>query len=282
LATSRGISSRDDHEGHNLDHEEDMDLNRHLAVVSRFRALVIGGFVVAVLLAFAATVRVQASPLSLSWRQQQTWASTQTMLVTLPGTPFGAIPTNPSDPNPLSLTNLPTFYAQLANSESVKALVLRGGPLGGAYLAYQVTNSVAGANVSLPFLAIDGYASTPAQAILIAQRVSTAFQGYLHTNQVESRTPPSARVLLEVTSPAEKATLVKGRGITAPAVVFLAVMLATLGLAYLLENLRPRPSVGTVAVAFGRDGLTEASRVEASPSVSESPSKAGGLRGHRG
>ena len=64
---------------------------------------------------------------------------------------------------------------------------------------------------------------------------------HVERNQRAANTPTSQRVLVqEVQSPLPSlATLVGKRGKTLPIIVFLAVMIATLGLVFVLENMRP-------------------------------------------
>jgi hypothetical protein len=235
-----------------------MDLRHHKDVITRFKWLIFGGFVLAVLLIFVYMVRVQLNPFALSWRQSETWRSTQTMLVTTPNISVAALPSNPADPNAFSLGNLPVFYSQLATSDAVKSLILRSGPINGYYDSYQVVDGSSGSPVPLPFIAIDGYATSQTQAIDFARRVSAALQSYLRSDQVASNTPRSSRVTLDVTNAARKATLVKGRSKSVPIALFLAVMAAAVALAYILENLRPRVELGAVVGTVGHDTAAEA------------------------
>jgi hypothetical protein len=228
-----------------------MNLRLHFAVISRFRVLVLGGLVVGVGLAFLSLVRVSPTNMKLTWRQSETWRSTETMLLTRAGTPFGAVPLGDSVPNVMNLSNVPVFYSQLVNSEAVRAVVLKGGPLNGRYLAYPVVTSTNGVGVSLPFMSIDGYAATPAQAKRIARRVFVAFQYFLRRDQIAANAPAAERIVLQVTTPANQAVLAQGRRLTVPIVLFLAVMAATLALAYILENLRPRAEVVPVSLTPG-------------------------------
>jgi len=69
--------------------------------------------------------------------------------------------------------------------------------------------------------------------------VAQTLQTYLKQTEVASNTPLNQRVGVQITLKATKATLVQGRRMTVPIVLFLAVLIATLALAYVLENLRP-------------------------------------------
>jgi hypothetical protein len=62
----------------------------------------------------------------------------------------------------------------------------------------------------------------------------------IYRQQAQADIPDKQRVVLQVFSAARNATVVSGRKKTLPIVIFLSVLLATIGLAFVLENLRPR------------------------------------------
>ena len=82
-----------------------MDLNLYFRVLRRFRVLVGVGFVLALVLAMLAFVRVGFSEgsLDVTYRQSEVWASTSTVFVTQAGFPLGratfdeVIPVEPTD-----------------------------------------------------------------------------------------------------------------------------------------------------------------------------------------
>jgi hypothetical protein len=75
---------------------------------------------------------------------------------------------------------------------------------------------------------------------MLARRSSAALRGYLEEQQAANQVPDSDRVVLEEVLQARKAGIYQPRSKTMPIVIFLAVGFATMGLAFLLENLRPR------------------------------------------
>ena len=230
-----------------------MDLRLYFLVISRFRYLVVTGLFLACVLAFYSVFHVSFAHVSfvhgpkISYRQSQTYLSEERLyLDTQGGVPFrtttakidpktGNIYYPPNLVPPSALGSTAVLYAQLVNSDVLKRLV---GKLPGAFLAYPLTTT-GNSPVNLPFLAIDGYGTTPEKAILVANRVSQAFISYVTQNQQASNVPQSQRVLLTVTTKAAKAKVFTGRHYTVPVVVFLVVLIATLGLAFILENLRP-------------------------------------------
>ena len=92
----------------------------------------------------------------------------------------------------------------------------------------------------LPLIDVMAIANSPDGAIGArgAER-DRARQSYLQTEQAANNVPPSDRVVVQNVAEPKKAKVYSPRSKTMPIVVFLAVMLATIGLAFLLENLRP-------------------------------------------
>src|SRR5439155_14146343 len=80
----------------------------------------------------------------------------------------------------------------------------------------------------------------PADAIQLANDGSQVLSQYIVEQQKANAIPPSRRVQIQVLSSARKAVLATGRKKTTPIVVFLTVLLAAVGLTFILENLRPQ------------------------------------------
>jgi cytoskeleton protein RodZ len=237
-----------------------LDLRTFFRVIRRFWPLVAVGAVLAVALSFISFFRVDITGKPhVTYRQHETWKGTEVLLLTQRGFPWGRtiypyriskktglqIPAAPfADPG--RFTSLAVFYAQLANSDAVRALVAKAGRLGGTYSASPVVKSVGGGPGTqpitqlVPLIQIDGFARTPPQALGIARRVSQALRSYLERRQTGAGIPAKQRIVVQVLSTARKATLARGRRLTIPLIAFLGTLIATLGLAFVLENLRPR------------------------------------------
>jgi len=226
-----------------------MDLRMYFRVISRFRYLVFAGLTLACVLTFFSVFHVSfAHGMKISYRQSQTFVSEEQLyLNTQGGVPFrtstattdpktGAVIYPPNLVPPSSLGSTAILYAQLANSDLLKRLVPN---LPGIFLAYPVSIIVNSSSTSLPFVAFDGYSTSPEKAVVVANRVSQAFISYVTQIQQAQKVPLSRRVLLDVSTKATTAKISKGRHYTAPIIVFLVVLIATLGLAFILENLRP-------------------------------------------
>jgi capsular polysaccharide biosynthesis protein len=211
-----------------------------MRVLWRFRFLVLLGLLLAVLLSFLsfASVSFKGGSLKVAYREKATWQAKSTLLITERGFPAGARISGVEDPSRFS--GLAVLYAQLAGSDAVQRIVLQRGPLKGRLTAAPVADYTTGVAASLPIVAILGEASSPAQAKRIARRGTEAFLAYMRARQQAADIPQQQRVLIQALNRPEKAEPVSGRRKTRPVIVFVAVMIAFLGLAFILENMRPR------------------------------------------
>jgi hypothetical protein len=206
-----------------------MDLRLYLRVVSRFRYLVIAGLVLAVALAFLAMFRV--GPNGISYRSQKTFRASETLLIT----------SNDPNADPNAGGAVAPLYAQFANSGIVRALIVEGEPVQGSYVAFPIVNGSA----TLPILEIDATGPTGPGASMLATRASKALGAYLAKWQQQKQIPEVRRNQLQRLS-APRAVVAKGRSLTVPIVVFLGVLVVTLGIAFILENLKPRPPASPI------------------------------------
>lgn len=251
-----------------------MDLQLHLRVLWRFRALILCGLLIAMGLALLSFVRVEFSggqPV-LKYRQAELWESSAIVFVTERGFPLGQLSPQlelkPADPrrNPEPfvprfadtgrLASLATMYSYFADSDEMREVVEREGPLPGGL---SITPVQAGDGSTLPLIRVSGVAQTPRAAAFTAERGTSALRTYLKEKQVEGQVPNDQRVLLSILREADptRAELVAPRKKTRPIVVFLTVMLAFFGLAFVLENLRPRVRLVPEQVAQEVDTTSE-------------------------
>jgi hypothetical protein len=205
------------------------------------------GLVLALTLALATVAKVSFAhgSLSLSYRQQPTWQSTTQLLVTQKGAPwvrsvYATTPTpgtgtsRPSNfvgADPGRLISLAIIYAHLINGKQIQQTVPPGASLGASSVTDPLTQS------PLPLIAVTGLASTPAEAARVSQAGADRFRSYIRDQQASAGVSLSQRVVLQVVS--TQAQLVAGRKKTLAIVAFLAVMIATVGFVFVLENLRP-------------------------------------------
>ncbi len=224
-----------------------MDFRLYARVLWRFRLLVACGFLLATVLATLSIVRISGD--GLSYRQTELFSSTARVGVTQTGFPWGRLfaqePTEDNQPqdlgipvaDPNRLNNLAVLYAELAMSDPVRRLVGQQGSLVGQIIA---TPLVRGDNrIMLPLIDLTAIADSRRGAMSLASRTAKALEAYVREQQAANEVPPADRVVIDEVVRPKGAEVYQPRSKTMPIVVFLAVMLATSGLAFLLENLRP-------------------------------------------
>lgn len=215
-----------------------MDLPIYLRVLWRFKVVVALGLLAACALAFLALVRVApgGSP-ALKWRKPNVYVSYSQLFVTQPGFPWGSL-TPPSSADAGRFTSLAIIFTQLANSDEVERIMLRQGPVNGTVQAATVLDPTQ--RSPLPLVKIAALADSPGDAVHLARRATSALLSYIHDQQAVNGIPDARRVLVQEVSHPETATIYQARKKTLGIAVFIAVLLATCGLAFVLENLRPR------------------------------------------
>jgi hypothetical protein len=222
-----------------------VDLQLYARVLWRFKLLIVLGLLLATALATLSLVRV--SPEGVKYRQAEVWSSTTRLGVTQKGFPWGRLLAQEPTPSetaerlgiPLAdqnrLTGLAVLYAELATSDPVRQLMRREGRILGSIV---VTPVIAG-NTPLPLIDVTAMASSGPLAVRLARRAAEAFETYMQQQQRQSKVPVSDRVVVQQLVRPQPPEIFRGRSKTLPVVVFLAVMFAVVGLAFLLENLRP-------------------------------------------
>jgi hypothetical protein len=220
-----------------------LDLELYLRVIWRFRVLVGLGFVLAVVLAVLTFARVSFAhgvP-KLTYRQAETYEADSILLVGQNQSSFGG--TNSA--NPSRFSGLATFYAQLVSSDTVQSLIARQLPASErrtvSVLAAASLPDPSVYNGVLPFIAIEGFAEHPDTAIDASLIGAHVFMRYIAAQQARAGVRADDRVLVDLVKRPTQVRVVVPRKKTGPIAVFLAVMIATLGGAFVLENLRPRP-----------------------------------------
>jgi capsular polysaccharide biosynthesis protein len=212
-----------------------MDLQQTFRVLWRFRVIVAVGLLLGIMLAFLAMVRVNlsASP-HFSYRAQPRYESTTTVSVKHQGEK-GLNGLNPDDLD--TLRNATTLFVPYAMGNAVMAALTKNGPIHGKLFAVQGTASDGS---TLPIIDLAADADTPAAALQLAKRHLAAFQTFLRNYQLGNGTPARRLLVLEPVSGPLPAKLVQGRKLTKPILIFTAILVLTCGLAFVLENMRPR------------------------------------------
>ena len=210
-----------------------MDLALYGRVLRRFWWLVLGGLTLAVALAILSVARVSSD--GLSYRSDEVWKSTTTLLLTRKGNTFAA---------PTTYSPLTDLYSQLANSDAVRRSMLKAG----AHKDWKITATPVAPTFNpgavLPVISLAGEAPTPREAVKATVLGRQAFLDYV------SRQKGSAGI--QVLQNATQPTLAVPRSKTLPIIVFLAMLSATIALAFILENVRPARA--TVSALDGEAG----------------------------
>jgi capsular polysaccharide biosynthesis protein len=216
-----------------------MDLRLFLGVLKRFRFVVIGGVIFAFLLAFMSIARVSfagGTP-HLIYRQPEIFAAQETLQITRQGQ------VQPNSNEVQQLAVLSDYYMRLANSDAVRRLFPEAvRKQRGLVVAAVVVSTVYGNAAPTNNLTITGEGPTPGLAIDRARAESAAFRAYVQQTQTAGNTPEDRRIVLQVLNRAAQGnvTVVQPRKKTVALMVFVAIIALTIGLALLLENLRPR------------------------------------------
>jgi hypothetical protein len=229
-----------------------MDMRLFGRVVWRFKILIACAFVLAFVLAILSMSQVSfKGGLSLRSRTPTFYKADALLFVTQHGFPWGyadqpyrsiagtATPV-PHGDQP-RLTNLAQVFAEYANSDSVAGVLRRRGLIGAVDAEPVTTNPNVGAP-TLPLIDISGTAASKAGAQALAQGATDALVAYVEEQAAAADIPISRRVMIQQLHRPKNVVVVQKPKKTVPILVFMTVMLAGVGLAFVLENLRPRPA----------------------------------------
>lgn len=218
-----------------------MDMQLYLRVLWRFRLLIAIGVLLAFAVAFLSFVRVtfEGGGPAFAYRQSEVWSSRGTLWVTSGDFAIGRLLTDePEAASPTAnFTSLAALYATLAQGDAVRQIVLQDGPLNAAVEVRPIQGSERNA---LPFISVEALSASPGGAVSAARRQVDAILEYVERQQDADNIPRDERVVLKILAEPRSAAVVSGRSYTRPIVILLTVLIAVVGLAFILENLRPR------------------------------------------
>jgi hypothetical protein len=227
-----------------------MDTALLMSVIGRHKLVITAGFVIALVLAFFSVAKVDPhrSPY-VSYRKAQQWASYSRILVAQPGFTVGstlagagAAAAQALDTKSAADSRMPalaTIYASFVTGDSVQKLIERHGPMRGELQAVALpVDPTGGGGGVLPVISIAALADSTQYALSLGNRATVALQEYIAQQQQANGVPPSERVQLIVLNKAGQLKLIKPRSKALPIAVFLVVMFAFVGFAFLLENRR--------------------------------------------
>jgi hypothetical protein len=220
-----------------------MDLAQHAAVLWRFRAVLVAGLALGIVLAVLAAFQLP----SFSPRGAETWTSESSLLITQAGAPefrtlvgeLGAA--TPSggpggvefdDPNRLSA--LASLYAQLATGDRVRSQ-LPDKPKPAQITAIALEGN---ASTQLPVVKLTTEAGSGPAAQNLNQHTVQALQKVVREEQSRNAIPADQRIRIEqINAPAEPVKTA-GRSHTASILALLLCVLGAVALAHLLAALR--------------------------------------------
>jgi hypothetical protein len=96
---------------------------------------------------------------------------------------------------------------------------------------------------SLPIVTLTATSPTGANAALLAQRATALLQTYVTRAEDAAATPAGQRVQLQVVQSGAPPKLASGHKLVIPIMVFLVVLAAFIGLAFVLENMHPEAAL---------------------------------------
>ena len=227
-----------------------MDLKLYARVLNRFRLLVATGVLLATILAFLSLVKVSSD--GLEYREQQLWSAELRLLVTQQGFPEGRLYAQTGQTpeelenddsrvpvaDPGRFNTLAILYAELATSDPVRRLMTRDRGPRGVVVATPLRDDQSG--VLLPLIDIRAISDSPRAAANLARDNANALNTFISGQQRANDVPLEDRVVVQTIVDPRRVSLFQPRSKTMGIVVFLAVMFATVGLAFILENTRPR------------------------------------------
>jgi hypothetical protein len=230
-----------------------MNLARHAAVIWRFRRISAAGLLLGIFLAVFASYTITTS--GLKQRGVSTYSSRSQLLVTQPGFPDGrpVLPTTQTidpatgkpiiDPtktdfaDPARFLTLADLYTkQLTSDDILHRLPARVSP---TQIVASPLPAVSGAPI-LPIIQLDTIGATPKAARQLNLDLGKALRQWLQENQAKNGIPPAKRVVIETMDSPEVGALTSGPSKTASVLALLLVLIATVALTHLLENLRTR------------------------------------------
>ena len=209
------------------------------------------GLTAAVALSFFSFAKLDLSSGSPNVKQRgkEQWASYSTIFVTQKGFPWGRVNGDPNAvapsqaqggfANPSRYIGLAAIFANLADSDQVRQVLRRSGPLYGKIEAAPLTALNDPTDV-LPLISIVAMADSAARAQALVGREARALTQYVAEEQDQNQIRDQNRIELQIVKEPTKAKLIAGPSKTLPILVFLVVMAVTCAFAFVLENLNPR------------------------------------------
>ena len=208
----------------------------------------------------------------LAYRNSETWIGASRVFVTEPGFPWGrrlvnppvqGTPTSRTESDPGRFTGLALLYSNLATTDPILRILRKSGPFKSKITAAPLLANADGD--TLPIIGISATGSTKEAANANTRRATNALITFIRQQQEANKIPDDDRVVLELIQSPKKAILLTGRPKVVPLVIFVGLMGLVIGLALLLENLRPRSSTEMRAQEGLASDLPISTKIRAEP-----------------
>jgi hypothetical protein len=241
-----------------------MNLARHVAVVWRFRRIVIAAGLLGIALAVLAAYKV--SPSGLERRGIESWSSESQILVTQPGCPECRVTLPPvaapgeagsSTPatrgeqtfaDPGRLASLAMLYSVLSNSDRVlQSLPEKPDRDQIEALPFDATGN---GTTFLPIIKLTTLAGSATAAEELNVHAYKAFRETLTADQRRNDIPVEQRIQLNVLKRPAAPILVSGPSLVPSVLALMLCLIAGLAAAHILESLRTRPSSEAFASSY--------------------------------
>jgi hypothetical protein len=233
-------------------------LERHLAVLWRYRLLTALGLLLGIALALMAAFQI--GPDGLERRGAEQWSSTSQIFVTQQGFGWGRAtlpiakapdatgneaagsPQTPEElegikfADPGRFTNLALLYSVISASDEVRGK-LPGPPAPEQIVAGPLDPTGKGDNF-LPIITLITTDSSPERAIALNNETVDGLKKWLVDEQDRNDIGRKDRVLLSTLSKPSAPVLVAGRSMTPSILAFMLCLIATVALAHILEGVR--------------------------------------------
>lgn len=242
-----------------------MDLRLFLAVMKRYKKLVIPGLVLAVVLSGLAYKSAKGTPL---------WEAQAEVMISQANAPY---PTSGKyGDNVGYLSALSGIYAAVANGDAVEQGARRYSGVTGIVQSAEVIDPSTGN--PLPLMTMTASAGTATGAVKLATSATRALQEYVAKQQEAGGIAASQRIRFSLINNGMKPELASGSHITTPLLVFVGLLAAVITLAFILENLNPRSAeaLGRVPAPSGPVAMPNPNTPYLRPAEEIAPQNGGG------
>jgi hypothetical protein len=232
-----------------------MDFKLFLGVLKRYKRMVIGGMLLAVLLSVLSygTPGLQGGKPTIIPRGSEVWQGEAELLISQEGFPYGRAvsqiqPGKGADiPSEVvgdfnSLASLSSVYAAMANGTAVQQRAAREAGVSlcpstgvcGSVVAAEVDDISDG--VPLPLLTLTSSAPTAVDAAKLATTTVAVLEREITQQEVAAGTPADQRIVLQTVKSGAPATLTEGHKKSIPILVLFAVAVASIALAFIRNS----------------------------------------------